>query len=246
MKPLIGISSYFVNAWEMDNNRPRGLKGQDMQMSTMDYSRAVQMAGGTPFMIAPINDENYLAAIIDSLDGLLLSGGGDVYPGSYNKPYQQGLGYLEPLRDQIELKLVEFALKKNIPIFGICRGMQILNVYFGGTLIQDINKYFNTDIQHVGLQGMKWNIVHQVNLVTDEYLHTLYKKNKLNVNSLHHQCIENLAENLKAIAISDDGLIEAVIHREHVNVWAVQWHPEMMCENIEEQLLLFKNFINMC
>ncbi len=243
MRPLIGVTSYFVNDYEFSGSRIRGMYDQDMLMSTMDYSNALVNAGGIPLVIAPIDDDCYLEAVVEQMDGLLLAGGGDVNPKLYSQPFKKGLGKLETRRDKVEMKLIELAVKNNVPIFGICRGFQLIKVYFGGTLIQDIGNYLDTEIEHVGTSGLKSTLVHQVVIDEDSFLKGCFNEKVIFVNSYHHQAIDQLAHGLKPTGVSEDEIIEAFVHREKENIYAVQWHPEMMCDVYKEQLELFRLFI---
>lgn len=244
MKPIIGLSTYFVEAFEFGKERIRGMRDQDMFMASIDYSNTIYAAGGIPVSIAPIDEEEYLEAVVDQIDGLLLTGGGDVNPKLYNQPFKKGLGALESRRDTVEMKLLELAMKRDIPIFGICRGFQLMNVYFGGTLIQDIGTYYETYIEHVGTAGPKSSFVHQVEFPEDSHFKSCFESDMIQVNSIHHQMIDQLGEQLISCGLSEDGIVEAFAHRERPHVFAVQWHPEMMADEHEEQLRIFELFIH--
>lgn len=244
MKPLIGITTYFVDKNEMNGKRVRGINDQDMVMSTMDYSRSVQSAGGIPVAIPAIIDKKYINDVLDKLDGLVLSGGGDVHPMNYGHDVKDGLGKVEDRRDDFELLLLDGAIKKKISIMGICRGFHLINVYFGGTLIQDIPSYYNTEINHVGPLENSSSQVHSIRLNDGEILNELYGKHELRVNSYHHQMIDSLGVGLKVTAESEDGIIEGISHNEIPNIFAVQWHPEMMTEEHIEHNAVFHYLIN--
>lgn len=244
MRPLIGITTYFVKAFEMGTNRQRGLRDQDMLMSTMDYSRAIELAGGIPVTIPVINSENYIDEMVEKIDGFLFAGGPDVNPMNYNEHFKKGLGGIVPERDDFELKLLDKVLKKNKPVFGICRGFQIINTYFGGSLYQDIKNEVDTDIEHAATMGRKYSLCHKVNLIKDSILYEVFDKEQLCVNSFHHQAIKKIGQGLKMTAMSEDGIIEGFEHNDYPFVIGVQWHPEMMFEVHSEQLELFKAFVD--
>lgn len=244
MKPVIGISTYFVEAYENRGSRVRGREDQDMLMSTMDYSESVLKGGGIPLAIAPIFDMAYLDSVLDKVDGLLLSGGGDINPRLYGEAHHKKLGMLEPRRDDIEIYLIEKAIEKNMPILGICRGYQLLNVYFGGSLIQNLESDYDTRIEHVAVCGRKSSVTHTVTFEKGSLYQNIYGKHQLEVNSLHHQAIKSLGEGLIESGKSEDGLIEAIEHESYKNLVAVQWHPEMMIGDHPIQLKLFKYFID--
>ncbi|RKD25334.1 putative glutamine amidotransferase [Caminicella sporogenes DSM 14501] len=244
MKPLIGITTYLVKDRELKEKRYRGLPGQDMQMSTMDYSRCIKKAGGIPVTIPVIHDDDYIEELSNILDGFLFSGGPDIYPFKYGQALKKGIGLINPERDDFEFKLLDKVLKKDKPVFGICRGFQLINVYFGGTLYQDISKTNMTDIEHVGIMIPKYEYCHDVIIDNESKLYLAFKTNKLKVNSFHHQAIDKLGEGLLKTAWSKDGIIEGFEHPDYSFIVGVQWHPEMMVEVHKEQLSVFQLFIN--
>jgi putative glutamine amidotransferase len=244
MKPLIGITTYYVRADELGKNRKRGLPDQDMLMSTMDYSRAIEKSGGIPITIPLINDVDYIDNIVDKCDGFLFAGGPDVSPINYGEYYQKGLGTINLARDKFEIALLDKALSKNKSILGICRGFQLINTFFEGTLYQDINNAKITDIEHVGLMGPKHGIAHKVFLNKECRIGQIFDKDEIMVNSFHHQCIKKLGKGLIECGYADNDIIEAFEHEDYSFVVGVQWHPEMMFEEHSEQLRLFELFLN--
>ncbi len=243
MRPIIGLSSYYVKAYEFSADRVRGLRDQDMLMTTMDYVESIYSAGGAALSISPIDSEDYLRTVVARIDGLLLTGGGDVNPRSYDQSLQKGIGRLEVERDVIELKLIEYALQRGIPIMGICRGHQLLNVYFKGTLYQDINRHSERPIEHVARQGLKSTEAHRVIFVRDCPLKRCFGRDEIYVNSFHHQAIDRLGEGLAICARSEDGYIEAIECENNPQVFGVQWHPEMMSRVAPDQMRIFEMLI---
>ena len=245
MRPVIGITSYFVKAYEVDGCRPRGIKGQDMLMSTMDYSRSVEKAGGLPLAIPVIRSPNFIESIVEKMDGLILAGGPDIYPLIYDTCIRTGCKRIVADRDRFELELLKKALEKNKPVFGICKGFHMLNVYFGGSLYQDIYEDKLTNIAHSGSKAPPYEPCHSVLFEEDNLFYRVFGK-KLNVNSYHHQAIKNLGVGLRAAGWScEDNLIEAIVHESNDSILGVQWHPEMMAEHNEEQMKIFKYFIKL-
>lgn len=244
MKPLIGITTYYVKDRELSSGRVRGLPGQDMLMSTMDYSRCIEKAGGIPVAIPVIESESYQNDLLSKLDGILFTGGSDIDPAKYNSPFQRGLGMVVPERDNFELTLLDDALKQKKPVLGICRGLQLLNVFCGGTLYQDIGRANITECEHAGHMAPKEHPSHKVHLQKGSKVYAAFQKEEIAVNSFHHQTIERLGNNLIATGKSPDGLIEALEHTNYDFVVGVQWHPEMMSEVYPEQLALFKALID--
>ncbi|HEY9576273.1 MAG TPA: gamma-glutamyl-gamma-aminobutyrate hydrolase family protein [Pseudobacillus sp.] len=244
MKPLIGCTTYYVSAFE--ESKLRFSVAQDHFMSALDDPLSIQKGGGVPIAIPLIDDDDYMESLLDRLDGLLLTGGSDVNPHLYGHPYKKGLGDINPIRDAFELKLIERAIKRQMPILGICRGLQLLNVFFEGTLIQDMDHAYQTDINHAGYMGPRWNIAHKVKLAKDSMLYHCFGKEEVEVNSFHHQMIDTLGQGLEISALSEDGVIEGIVHKDYPFVAAVQWHPEMMFDVHQEQLKLFELFVNSC
>ncbi|MCD5413695.1 MAG: gamma-glutamyl-gamma-aminobutyrate hydrolase family protein [Clostridiales bacterium] len=244
MRPLIGISTYYVKDREWGEGRKRGFPGQDMLMSTMDYSRCVVLAGGIPVALPVIEDNSlYMDEIISRLDGLLFTGGPDIYPIRYNQHFKKGLGLVVPERDEFELEILERAINSGLPVFGICRGFQLINTLFGGSLHQDIKEEVKTNIEHVGLMAPKFSGCHTIRIVENSFIFKAFEKEELMVNSFHHQAISKIGEGLIETAWADDGIIEGFERKDSLVV-GVQWHPEMMAEIQKEQLKIFQLFIN--
>jgi putative glutamine amidotransferase len=166
---------------------------------------------------------------IKNLSGILFTGGGDINPSCYGIPAAVELCHgIDPRRDALELELLRFAWEMKIPLLGICRGMQILNVFFKGTLIPDISTGTTIPLLHQLEQG---DSEHEVTLVKGTNMHALTKTDLGVVNSAHHQALAHIGKGLTAVAHSRDGLVEAVEIAHHVThpfCMAVQWHPERM------------------
>src|SRR5919107_593650 len=209
------------------------------------YVRAVETAGGGPIKLPPQRDS--VDELIAVIDGLLLSGGPDVDPARYGDNYVHPATYgVDPDRDQFEIDLFDAALRHGIPAFGICRGIQLMNVALGGTLIQDVST------EHPGAaevghrqheRGLEdWAVGHEMIAVNSEPL-SIFGDNDLGVNSFHHQAIRDLAPDLMPVAISPDGLVEAAVMRSNPEVFGVQWHPELMFERDDAHLRPFARLV---
>lgn len=171
-------------------------------------------------------NDSIRAVIMSKASGLLLTGGPDVHPGRYGKEYDTARCYIEPTRDTLEYKLLNIAIQQEMPVLGICRGLQLLNVAFGGTLFVDIPEDYGTQIIH---RNEKQGFCYQeINLVKNSMLYSLIKKDNFTVNSFHHQGIEKLADEFIANAFADDGFIEGIERKDSGKpfILAVQWHPE--------------------
>lgn len=209
------------------------------------YSEAVEAAGGVPLQISLIPDADYIAAVMDQLDGVLLPGSdSDVDPQRYGRDPHPQLGAVQPLKDETDLLVLEEIEKRRLPLFGICFGMQVLNVSRGGTLIQDIASQFPGAIKHE--QGApRDRHSHSVRLLEGSLAAALAKSGNAPVNSHHHQAIETLGRELVATAWSPDGLVEAVEDpRADRFVMGVQWHPEIGWERDVFARALFERFVN--
>ena len=213
-QPVIGITCSY-NA----NDRLANL--------ALAYYRSVNRAGGTAVIIPPqqLQDEEFLSRI----DGLILSGGGDILPSLFGEEKHPSVSGIDEVRDRMEIQLARRAYEMNIPILGICKGVQILNVALGGTLYQDINsiKQFDGSPMHNHSQkGAKWETDHIVSIEEDSILYELFKVTELEVNSFHHQAVKTPAKVLRVTARSADGIIEALESTEHKSILGLQWHPE--------------------
>ncbi len=208
------------------------------------YSEAVEAAGGAPVHISLIPKADYIATVMENLDGVLLPGSdSDVDPLRYGAEPHPKLGSVHPVKDETDLLVLEEIERRGLPLFAICFGMQVLNVSRGGTLIQDIPSQLPKAIKHQ--QGPpRDRLSHSVKFAGSSLLTTLAQTDKALVNSHHHQAIENVGENLAATAWTSDGVIEALEDtRPERFALAVQWHPEIAWQNDSLSQSLFRRFI---
>ena len=210
------------------------------------YVEAVLAAGGVPLVLPPQAD--HAGPLLDAIDGLLLSGGGDVEPWRFGESEVHSATYgLSPQRDQFELEMLDEALRRDMPVFCICRGIQVLNVARGGTLIQDIPAQHDGQVKVAHRQqelGFATDDVgHEVALVAGSQFRRFYPDDPLGVNSYHHQAVARLGDGLVAVAQAPDGLVEAVVLPDRAFVVGVQWHPELMFTRHPEQLRLFAGLV---
>jgi microsomal dipeptidase-like Zn-dependent dipeptidase/gamma-glutamyl-gamma-aminobutyrate hydrolase PuuD len=225
-RPVIGISS----------NRK-----DDVSCIKEPYFQAVIMAGGAPVLLPVTTDVHALATIADTLDGLILSGGGDIDAAYFGEEPIPETEEADPYRDEYDFLLLRLAFNRQLPIFGICRGLQVINVAFGGTLYQDIYAEIFTHVSEHGIENMKM-LKHSQEEARDVATHTVIpadvpsklrtalknsREQTVPVNSFHHQALKDVAPEFIITATSPDGLIEAIEHPEYP-IFGVQWHPESM------------------
>ena len=190
------------------------------------YYQSVLKAGGTPLIIPPFTDKEAMLEVLDRVDGLLFSGGGDLNPLFVGEEPVRELHSINFMRDEQELFLARLAFDRQIPMLGICRGIQMIAVALGGEVYQDIySQQEGVHLKHS--QDLDRSIAsHSVNVVKDSVLASVFGSEKLFVNSFHHQAVKNAGPHLRVSATSPDGVIEAVESSEHKSIIGVQWHPE--------------------
>ena len=205
------------------------------------YYQSVLKAGGIPLIIPPFETKAQLPELLDRLDGIIFSGGGDPNPLLFGEQPIKELHGITPQRDMQELLLVRLAYDRQIPMLGICKGIQMINAALGGTLYQDIHVQMEgTRIKHSQDQDRRYPS-HTVRLEEGSILHRLFKADEIAVNSFHHQACKDAAPCLKVTARSTDGVIEAVESNEYKSILGVQWHPEpYILRQSEEMLPIFQ------
>jgi putative glutamine amidotransferase len=209
------------------------------------YSEAVEAAGGSPLHLSLIPKRDYVDSVVESLDGILLPGSdSDVDPLRYGQQPHAGLGSVHDIKDQTDLLVIEAAERRQLPLFAICFGMQILNVSRGGSLVQDIKAQVPGAIKHE--QGApRDRASHRVNLHDSSKIGRIAGTCDALVNSHHHQAIESVGADLIATAWASDGVIEALEDpRPDRFVLAVQWHPELGWKADALSQNLFRSFVN--
>ena len=209
------------------------------------YSEAVAGAGGAPTHISLIPDAEYIASVLENLDGVLLPGSdSDVDPLRYGGEPRPQLGPVQPLKDAVDALVIAEAEKRKMPLLAICYGMQALNVARGGTLIQDIQTERPEALKHE--QGApRDRLSHRISIAENSLLATLNGSAEALVNSHHHQAVRDIGENLRATAWTSDGIIEALEEtRPGHYALAAQWHPEIAWENNAFSQAIFRHFLN--
>jgi putative glutamine amidotransferase len=242
LPPIIGITATLKEDVDSVAERPLGR----FVRTDLDYVEGVAGAGGAPVVLPPAGDESAAEALIHSLDGLLLSGGSDLDPSYYGEEPVPELGVTLPERDAFEMALVGLALRRGMPVFGICRGMQVLNVALGGTLYQDLPSQWDRDLLKHRQATPKWQPTHEVRVSEGSYIAEVMGLGSAKVNSYHHQGIRDLAEGLVVTGRSSDGVIEAVESEDLTEQWllGVQWHAEAMRGAGPQQESLFEAHVS--
>jgi putative glutamine amidotransferase len=233
-KPTIAITTNFTSE-ELKND------------PVSAYSKAIEGSGGEPILIPRDLTMVQYAELREQYAGVLLSGGGDLNLHYFNGEPNPAIGNPSPQRDELELAMVKMAIDTDWPLFGICRGIQVLNVALGGTLYTDIPSQFQTVINHsTPADKGRYFLAHNVEIVADSTLAKIMNSKVTGVNSFHHQAIKKLAPGLKITARASDGLIEAVeLPGGTRHVFGVQWHPENL-QAIQCHKALFEEFVRAC
>lgn len=235
-KPIIGINSSRVIKHETAYSH------SVIESLGNDYVESVIKAGGIPIILPILSDEESIRRQIELLDGIILSGGIDINPLLYNEEPSPKLGYIFPDKDNFDILIAKIACELNKPILAICRGHQILNVAFGGTLYQDLSEIEGCYIKHQQ-QSKDGAVSHTVDIIEGSILHSILG-NSIISNSFHHQAIKDLATGFIATAYSKDNIIEAIEKTGDQFVVGVQFHPEIMTAyNNINALKIFEAFI---
>jgi len=189
------------------------------------YINALEAAGLAPVLITPAHSPEAVRSLMAACAGLVLSGGEDVDPARYGEAPSPALGSVNRRRDEVEFTALEYALQQQMPVLGICRGVQVINVALGGTLYQDLATECPGPVLHQ--QREDWgHRTHRASVVEGSRLHEIVRSDELLINSYHHQAIRDVAPGLKVVARAEDGMVEAVEGQDHRWLIGVQWHPE--------------------
>lgn len=235
-RPLIGMTTYRKMA---DQSPPIEMIGL-----MPSYIESIVLAGGLPVLIPLGLAEDDLIAIISRMDGVLLPGGGDIEPSVYQGALHETMYGIDLDRDRVELIVARQVVAQQKPLLAICRGHQILNVALGGTLWEDVKSMMPQAIRHDHFRGFPRSyMAHSVTAVPDSHIARLMSRTESKVNSLHHQGIRDLASELRATAVSPDGLVEGTEIPGHPFAVSVQWHPENLIHDDPAMLSLFKGLI---
>ncbi len=207
---------------------------EDHNSIEVSYSKAVEYYGGVPVLIPTLSENtDFIKNIVSRIDGLLIPGSRDMDPKFYNQKPHPKLNPMSLDRTVTEFKVLEESLKQNIPVLGICGGMQFINVFYGGSLYQDIEALLPRALKH------EKGAVHKVAIEDETILNTIIDKN-LEVKSYHHQAVDKVASSLKVNAFSPDGIVEGFENQDE-KVLGIQWHPEL--EYNKTSKAIFEKFL---
>lgn len=233
-KPVIGLtSSYKKN------------ENTDRVFLPHSYFESIRHFGGIPLLIPVCATAEETEYLLSQCDGLLLTGGEDIDPALYGEEILNDTVSIARERDRDEPKVLRMALARNLPVFGICRGVQVMNVYFGGTLYQDIPAQLETGIAH-RMEQPYHRTCHSCVMEPGTAMHTLFGQDVVGVNSHHHQAIKDVAPGFAVMGRSEDGIVEAIADPSRDFCWGVQWHPERIWDIEPSSAKLFEAFINAC
>jgi putative glutamine amidotransferase len=225
-RPLIGISTSEIRSPANVKRTPQGEPQRRELAIGFSYPRAIEAAGAVPVVLAPVQPEA-IDALLDRMSALLLSGGPDLHPECYGGEGHAELGPTEPELDRFEVALAGRAMERGIPMLGICRGAQVINVARGGTLHPHIPELSQAHIEHRHAEAGE-TARHRVRLEPDSDLCALFGRRGLEVNSFHHQAVDRLGSGLEVAARSADGIVEAIEDPKAAFCLGVQWHAETL------------------
>lgn len=234
MKPFVGISM----------SHDHGYQGYARDFVRTTYVDAVRQAGGIPVLLANVDES---VALFPQLDGLLLTGGGDFDPKTFGAE-DRGTDWsgVSPERDRSELAFLAEANQRNMPVFGICRGLQAMTVGFGGSLIQDIPSARPDSTLGHSQKVAREEVTHEVAIQPGSRVAEIIGETQVAVNSFHHQAIDQVPTGFDVAATAPDGIVEAIEHPGDRFLVGVQWHPEDLVGGHEAARRLFKHFVDAC
>lgn len=232
MAPIIGVTSHV----ELDY----------VHTVSNDYLQSVIQAGGVP-IILPIGIDEHARKLAEKIDGLVVTGGGDIDPTLFGEEPMQNLGMISPGRDSFEMLMIQEMLKADKPVLAICRGIQILNIAVGGDMYQDIYSQISDSLLQHGQKAARTHLSHFVDAPEDSLMAKIAGQSRFKVNSYHHQAVRDVPKPLIVSGRASDGIIEAIESTEHKFVLGVQWHPEPLAVKGDEiSIRIFEQFIENC
>ncbi len=224
--PMIGLTTY-------------GKKESSEYTLPACYVDCIRHAGGIPVLLPP--GESRIEELCECLDGIIMGGGGDIHPDRYGGRNHPSIYKVDEERDDTELRLAQIILKENIPTLAICRGMQVLNIFLGGTLHEHIPDIYGEKVLH--RLPPRETVIHDVEISRGSRLSTIVSTSQMEIVSWHHQAVNEIPREFTVTARAADGVIEAMEIPDHRWLVAVQWHPELSACHDRLQQQLFKAFI---
>lgn len=237
-KPRIGIT--LSEAETSDSHRWPMIKAFDY--IKQEYYEAVLKSGGLPVLLPNVGNKNQTELIFESIDALIITGGVDIHPAYFKQRPHKKLSRTTENRDRFEVELIKMAMRVDMPLLGICRGHQVLNVALGGDLYQDLSCLNRKTLKHADPSQSGRNF-HKVRINKDSILYDIIGKEVIEVNSSHHQVVDKIGKRLRDTAFAPDGVIEGLEHIDRNFVLSVQWHPEGIYSRSHSRKL-FDYFIN--
>ena len=236
--PVIGITADITDARKA-NHEPTLFLPQR-------YLRAVADAGALPVILPPIAQLTAIRKVLSLLSGLVISGGNfDIHPSYYGEKPIKEMGVVKASRTEFELEITDAALRKDLPVLGLCGGEQALNVVLGGSLIQDIAAQMPAAAEHEQSEKKSYG-GHYVEIAAGTRLYNIVRCRRLEVNTSHHQAVKELGKGLIVAAVADDGIIEGIESTRHAFVLGVQWHPEVLAPKRQAHRRIFSAFVAAC
>jgi putative glutamine amidotransferase len=239
-RPLIGITP------DVSTTPRSGGKSEPVIVLQERYARAIEQAGALPLILPILPSPASMRRVVGTLDGIVVSGGNfDIHPKFYREKPLKALGYLKEARTEFELELISLALKRDMPILGVCGGAQAINVALGGSLYQDIATQFDGAVEHQRGE-LKDRGGHKVEIHGGTKLREIVGKASLEVNTTHHQAVKAAGKDLIVNAIAVDCIIEGIESAAHTFVLGVQWHPEFLVHRDRAQRKIFAALVRAC
>lgn len=233
-KPIIGLTP------------SHNTENDDISMRPT-YLRALTAAGAIPMVLPLESSKEDLEQLLESLDGILFVGGPDVHPFLFGEETLAACGSVSVPRDTMELSLLSLAMERRKPILGICRGIQLINIGLGGTIYQDLPSQWKESAPIAHQQLPPYRVpAHRIDIVKGSLLEQLAGAQRIQVNSMHHQAVKDLAPGLKVCGYGPNGLIEALEKPDYPYLLAVQWHPEHLWEQAPAARNIFQSFVKAC
>lgn len=207
------------------------------------YVRSIEVAGAVPLLIPAMRTPENVISLLERVGGVLLPGGIDVDPMYFGEEPISALGNIDPDWDELELTVARTALEWDMPILGICRGIQLINIAAGGTIYQDIPTQIKGQVLQHAQKAPCWHPTHEITIESGSMMEQMLGTDRVRVNSFHHQAVKMPAPGFRVTAKTKDGVIEAIESRNHTFACGVQWHPEHMVDRYVEQLGIFRYFV---